>query len=113
MNFPLVWLAIAIIGLIGVIFDIMRRRKKKCATDYRGFFIIGIIWVLFGISFYIRDGSLAFLGMGIVFLIVGLANKDKWKKQKPLSSWRRNILIGLVILTALLLLAAFLLKFLR
>ena len=46
------------------------------------FFIIGISWIPIGIVFMITVNSvigIAFMGMGISYMAIGLANKDKWK----------------------------------
>jgi hypothetical protein len=29
----------------------------------------------------VNPGFIGFIGLGLVYMIVGLANKDKWKKQ--------------------------------
>ena len=75
-------IAVAIV-LLGVI-AIWRLREKgwKHETDYRAFFWIGLVWVLFGIPYtIIFDYTMNFfLIMGIVFLVMGAANRDKWRK---------------------------------
>ena len=52
--------------------------KKKHAPDYKAFFIMGIVWLPFGIIM----GNHALTAMGIIFMIVGLVNKKKWKEQR-------------------------------
>lgn len=85
----------------------VRCRKRECTPDYRGFFIIGLIWVPLGVVFYITSGNIAFLGVGVLFLLIGLANKAKWKESQPLTPGRRNVKIALVIGTVLLVLLTF------
>jgi ABC-type multidrug transport system permease subunit len=56
--------------------------KDEKPTDYRGFFILGISQIAIGVSLMSSIGSafVAFLGCGVVFMIIGLANRDKWAK---------------------------------
>ena len=70
-------------------------------------FIIFLIWFLLGAIFYITSGTKAFLGVGVLFLLVGLANKAQWKEPKPLTPGRRNVKIVLVIGSIFLVLLSF------
>ena len=85
-------LAIAIVT--GIIAILMVRKKKNEGKlqepNYRVFFIIGISWVPFSITlmlisfvlqipFYIH---LPLFALGLVYLIVGLKNQDKWKRKE-------------------------------
>lgn len=72
-----------ILGLL-VVF-LIKQKGKKHKPDYQTFFTIGIIWTAFGIIFW-KEMSF-FLIIGIVFLILGLSNKDKWKKNHR--SWNK------------------------
>jgi len=56
--------------------------KDEKPTDYRAFFILGTSLVAIGISLMSLIGSafIALLGCGVVFMIIGLTNGDKWKK---------------------------------
>ena len=52
--------------------------------NYQAFFAIGIIWLPVGVVFMltINPGlGIAFMGMGVVYLAIGLVNRDKWKKK--------------------------------
>lgn len=65
--------------LVGaVVFFYAQKNGKKHETDYRTFFIIGISWLPLGIALDMP----VFTIMGIVFMILGLKNKDKWKEGK-------------------------------
>ena len=85
----LVILAIAVgVGIIAA--SMVRKKKlegKLAETNYRTFFILGIIWVpfsivlmvvsfIFQIPFYIH---LPLFALGIIYSIIGLVNRDKWK----------------------------------
>ena len=80
------WIIIAItltVVLLGAVFviRIKNNKGKPIDPDYRTWFIIGITWIPLGLA---TENSVFWI-MGIVFMILGLANKDKWKKQKKLS----------------------------
>ncbi len=71
------WILIAVLVLIialGVA-AVLMKKKTKAPTDYYIFFIMGIIWLGAGIP--LKNYALS--AMGVVFMIIGLANKDKWK----------------------------------
>lgn len=78
--------AIAVLLIIaGVLIAILvSKRKNKgepADTNYRAFFILGISFVPLGIVFssVTSPGFLGITGLGIVYMIIGLANKDKWR----------------------------------
>jgi hypothetical protein len=70
----------------------LRKRKQttlKAETNYRVFFIMGLIMAPAGLSWmvvsfftelYITVG-LPFFTLGIVYLTIGLNNRDKWNKK--------------------------------
>ena len=86
----LVILAMAVV--VGIFTVFMTRKKgrggKLEETNYRVFFIMGVAMTDIGIIGMIvalwRDYSyitpLPILIIGIVYLAIGLANRDKWKK---------------------------------
>jgi len=85
----LIILAIAVVtGLIAVL--IVRKRKKegKLHTEYRTFFILGVTWLPFSIILMVVSFILQipfYIGfplfiIGLVYLIIGLKNRNKWKK---------------------------------
>ena len=82
----LVTLIIGLI-LIGVLVAIFLWKRKSEGIskepDYRAFFIMGICFLPMGIllSTSITPGFIGFAGLGIVYMAIGLANRDKWKKQ--------------------------------
>lgn len=95
------WILISVFGLLllFLVFYISFKKKKKLETDYRAFYLIGIIWVFVGIINLIQDEDSFFFIMGLVFLAIGLTNKDKWKEQKSLieDKNKRLIVLGLII----------------
>ncbi|KUO39137.1 MAG: hypothetical protein AVW05_04670 [Hadesarchaea archaeon DG-33] len=84
------WLIILLgIGMITIILGVLvawkkRKEGKSKETDYRAFFIMGISFLPLGIVMTITIGNPGMLGLtalGIIYMIMGLANRDKWKKK--------------------------------
>ena len=77
----------AIAAIVGVFVLFIMGKKKKEGTykepDYRAFFIMGICFLPMGIIFTtsISPAFISFLAMGLLYMIIGLANRDKWKKK--------------------------------
>ena len=79
---------VVILVIIGLILTlVVYKRKKEGLTkdpNYQVFFILGICLFPVGLVFLII-GNIAFIGlvgMGLIYLIIGLANRDKWEKKK-------------------------------
>jgi heme/copper-type cytochrome/quinol oxidase subunit 2 len=103
MSFIL-WSVVSILVLLvvlGIVFAWKLRNKNwEHQTDYRAFFWIGLIWTAIGIPYmFIFDSSMSFLLiMGVVFLAIGAANKDKWDQKKKLTPEQKKIkIIAMVI----------------
>ena len=106
------WLLIGIgllIILLAVLFLLSRKINKR-PPDYYNFFIFGIIWIPFGIL----TNNNVLLMLGLIFLIAGLVNKDKWEKNRV--RWDdftdeekkfRKTVIGILTITLLIGIAAF------
>lgn len=80
-------LIITIIILIVTVFWVKKNRnsEQNKEIDYRVFFIMGISFLPLGIvlSFVIGNpGFIGFIGLGAFYIVFGLANKDKWKKEE-------------------------------
>ncbi|MBU0535886.1 MAG: hypothetical protein KKE20_02900 [Nanoarchaeota archaeon] len=73
------WILIMILGIaiITVVIAILfaKYRKEKTPVDYYVLFIMGICLFPLGMTL----SNPFFFIMGLVFMGVGLANKDKWK----------------------------------
>ena len=105
MTNPIILITIVAFLIIGLgIFLVARNKGTKTEPDYRIFFILGITWIPLGIS----TENTAFLVMGIVFMVIGLANRRKWKEQEKwseLSPEKKKIKLIIIIgLTVLLIL---------
>ena len=85
----LIILAIAVVtGILAVLMVRKRKKEGKPQADYRIFFLLGIAWVPFSIILMILSFILQIpfyigfplLAVGIIYLVIGLAKRDKWKK---------------------------------
>jgi hypothetical protein len=80
---------IAILIIIGIVIIFVFWKKKKEGKidreiDYKTFFSIGIIWLPVGVVFMITVNpaiGIALMAIGISYIAIGLANKDKWKNK--------------------------------
>jgi hypothetical protein len=108
MNIPWILVSIAVaVAVLAMLFILVLKRKGwKREVDYRSYFTMGIIWLPFGIIFYLLFESMIglwFLIMGLVYISIGLKNKEKWGKPQKVSPTYQKILIIAVILGVLLL----------
>ncbi|MFC1987664.1 hypothetical protein ACFLVH_03890 [Chloroflexota bacterium] len=75
-----------IIGAISALLAL--KRNKSGEPNYRVFYItglillpIGIIWIVASFFLNISIGAgVPFLGVGVTYMIMGLAYRDKWRK---------------------------------
>lgn len=115
------WIVISILILL-ILFGVLAfllTRKKKHKPDYYSFFIMGLTWMVIGGGLMIirRYNDLNFLFfIGLIFFVIGLANKDKWKKNrrtwKNMDKNERIIYIVAMVLVGVLVLAGFVVYFL-
>ncbi|KYK26785.1 hypothetical protein AYK20_08590 [Thermoplasmatales archaeon SG8-52-1] len=70
--------------LLALVFFIRKQDRKFEEPDYQTFFILGMSFLSLGIVFIlvINPGFIAFIGIGICYMAIGLANKNKWKKKE-------------------------------
>ena len=84
--FPIVAITAVIVLVLGVVvlFIVIKKKKegKYVEPDYRVFFILGICFLPIGIVFMITvsSGFIGFFGLGVIYIIIGLSHRDKWKK---------------------------------
>jgi len=103
-------IGLIVIGLVIVLYS--QFKKEKIKPNYPLFFILGMTWVPLGVVFYKTTRNIGFLVMGVIFLIIGLINKDKWGETVIVNHQKRKLLIGLIF-TGLLVLITFLLKYFK
>jgi len=112
MHLP--WILIIVTVMLAILIAVIRfiAIQEKCVNIYKGFFIIGVIWLLGGIAIT----NYVFSVIGLLFLIIGLLNHKKWGKGEgwsELSPAERKTIIMLLVISGLLLIAGivvFLLK---
>ena len=108
MENPTIIILIAAIALLLVVFMVRsasRDKEQKRVPNYRALFVIGITWLPIGIA----TDNPGLWGMGLVFMIVGASNKNKWGKETKwadLSPQARKIKLIFIIGLATVLLAA-------
>ncbi len=84
--------------LVGIVITLLmvlvlrkRKRERKAGeTDYRAFFIMGVAFLPTGFAmmmvyFFAElpfEVGLPLFALGLIYLIVGLANRDKWNKNQ-------------------------------
>ena len=78
--------ALVVIGLILTLVVFKKKKEGKMGEpNYQVFFNVGMVWIPVGVVFMIAINpaiGIAFMALGITYLAIGLANKDKWKKKK-------------------------------
>jgi len=83
-NYFFIILVLVSVGIL-VAFLALKRRKdgKPQELDYRAFFILGICFTGTETVFMttISPAFIGITGLGIVYMIICLANRDKWKKK--------------------------------
>jgi len=106
MNNYLVLALLIGIALLAVIFAVIAFKNKGQIgrePDYRAFFILGICFLPIGIS----TENTGLWAMGLIFAILGVANRDKWKEEPkwseldPQSRRTKFIIIGLLTIVLL------------
>jgi magnesium-transporting ATPase (P-type) len=106
MDIPWILVSIVIIAVVLAIISIFWLKKKgwKRKVDYRSYFNMGIIWFPLGIVFYLIFENMIglwFLLMGLVYLSIGLKNKNKWgkpQKVSPKDQKRMAIIVALLVI---------------
>ena len=83
--FPMV--IVALLVLVGIIFTIIFWKKKKDGKmeepNFQVFFILGICFLPMDIVFMIVISPvfIFYMALGLCYIAIGLANKNKWKKE--------------------------------
>lgn len=71
-------------GLLTV-FIVLKRKKvgKLDDPNFKVFFILGICFLPMGVVFMVTvsPAFIGITGMGLIYLIIGLVNRNKWEKK--------------------------------
>ena len=78
MAAPWILISILVIIIILGIAVFFVNRKNKIKTDYYSLFWMGLFWFIIGLPL---DNVMLYM-LGVVFMITGLVNKSKWKKNQ-------------------------------
>ena len=110
MSIPWIMITILILLILfGIIAIVLAKKNKgkKEKRNYYAIFMIGAIWVPFGLFMMLMYpettiGSIFFI-LGWIYFIQGIIHKDEWdKKRGPYlienKTWRWSIIIGLLAL---------------
>ncbi|MFC1710735.1 hypothetical protein ACFLZJ_01080 [Nanoarchaeota archaeon] len=107
--FPWILIAVAVaivILAILAIFMIRAGKGKRRGPDYYTFFIMGIIFLVFGLVS--MENSFFFI-LGLVLVALGLLNRDKWKKNhrtwKDYNKKEKKLMVWVIVILVILLLA--------
>ena len=75
--------------LVFLVYRIFQKRKdpnfEPKDLEYKTFFILGACFLPAGIAISLSSGEFSYNALsllGVIYLIIGLANKDKWKNKK-------------------------------
>ena len=86
--FPIIVIITVIVLALSIIVLFIALKKNKEGKypepDYRAFFILGICFLPVGVPLGIstnNPGLLGISGLGTIYIIIGLAHRDKWKKK--------------------------------
>jgi hypothetical protein len=89
----MIWLVLSIIILLAIgVMVYYYKTGKNHQPNYYTYFTMGIVWLAFGIAF---EGMRFFFIMGLVFIAIGLLNKDKWKKHPKVD--KKLTIIGIIL----------------
>ena len=86
MDLPFVLIAISVLLVVGIFLALLLWKKNRNRTkqvDYRAFFFIGICFLFAGITMWIaldNPGMAGMTALGVIYIVLGLSNRDKWKK---------------------------------
>lgn len=79
MNNSLIWLVLAILGALFLIYAVFYKGKAK--TNYKNVFSLGIVFVALGAYEFFRDGGSTFFILGVIYTAIGYSKKSQWKKK--------------------------------
>ena len=81
----LVVTGLVVIGLMLILVLLIKKKEGKMREpNYQVFFNVGMIWIPVGVVFMITVNQglgVVFIALGIIYMAISVANKDKWKKK--------------------------------
>ncbi|MFH1473373.1 MAG: hypothetical protein ABIE55_00610 [Candidatus Aenigmatarchaeota archaeon] len=80
-----VLIILVLVGIFAAVVGWKKRKEGKYEeTNYKTFFVLGVSLAPLGIVFSAVIGP-SFFGiaaLGVIYMLIGIANKDKWYKPK-------------------------------
>ena len=81
-------IAVVLVAVLTFVMWKKRNTEENREIDYQAFFIMGLAFFPMGLIFTILSFTsdfpsgvgIPFLAMGIIYIVLGLSNQDKWKK---------------------------------
>ena len=112
MEIPWILVSVAILILaLAVLFVVWAKKDNKRTVDYRSYYTMGIVWLPLGIIFTVIFENIVgifFFVMGVIYLSIGLKNRDKWGKPQKIPKKQQRMLAIAVLVGVLLLVAGIL-----
>ena len=75
---PWILIAVSILLIVLLLIAFIYKRGERKEVDYYAIFTLGIIFTPVGIA--VKNPGM--WALGLVFMIIGLVNRDKWKQKK-------------------------------
>ncbi len=102
--------AALLIGLLALMV-VLRMKGVKQAPNYRSLFIIGIAIMVVGIP----NSNYPLMALGLIYMIIGIANHKKWKDQpkwSDLTPTQKKFKLAVVIALGVIVIAGIVMYFL-
>lgn len=110
----MVWILVSlmVVGVLALLLGIIAYKKdwkKQKGSDYYTFFVMGMVWLIFGAALNLLDydGMGFFVWLGLVWFVLGIHHFQNWRTDKKdarvLSGWIRKLPKGAGYLIGLLL----------
>jgi len=80
----LVLLGLTLVATVVLVFVKWKKRKtgEIKEINYQAFFSVGVVFLGAGIALsVVNRGLFGIAALGIIYMIIGLANRDTWKKK--------------------------------
>ncbi len=85
---------VVVLAIVGIF--VFKKRGWKREVDYKSYYSMGIVWLPIGIVFWIVLDSIIgawFFVMGLIYMAIGLKNKDKWGKPQRVNPNFQKMLV--------------------
>ena len=111
MSTPIILIILVALFVLIAVITIINNKKYNHKPKFKIFFIIGICWIPLGVA----TKNPVFSAVGLLFMILGLINKKKWKEEPKWSELPpeiRKMKLILILIISLIFLGGIVLYFL-